>query len=252
MRATFSPCSASGIAQPRMTSSTSAGSSPGARRSASVMTTAPMSSGRVLRKAPFGAFPIGVRTALTMTASFMVQGSLFREVTEQILERLSNFLRFAFEQVIGAVDDDQLFRFFEPGIERPHAFERTDFVGFPLDEELRLDACERVLEAVDLTGHRRRDGRRDANERGYAIVDGADLQRDPGAKRKPGGPQFRTRVPHRHVVEDRFEVLLFAVPAVELARAAPHSAEVETQHRATNSRQALRPLIDHLRVHRSP
>src|SRR5919107_5711872 len=72
IRATLSPCSASGIAQPRITSSTSAGSSPGARRSASPITAAPISSGRVTRSAPFGALPTAVRTALTITASFIL------------------------------------------------------------------------------------------------------------------------------------------------------------------------------------
>ncbi len=56
MRATLSPCSASGMAQPKMTSLTSAGSSPGARRSVSAMTAAAISSGRTVRSAPFGAF----------------------------------------------------------------------------------------------------------------------------------------------------------------------------------------------------
>ena len=69
MRATFMPCSASGMAQPRMTSSTSPGSMPGARFSASAMTVAPSSSGRVARRVPLGAFPTGVRTADTITAS---------------------------------------------------------------------------------------------------------------------------------------------------------------------------------------
>ena len=73
MRATFMPCSASGIAQPRMTSSISAGSSSGARRSASPMATAASSSGRVVRSVPAGALPAGVRTAATTTASFMVR-----------------------------------------------------------------------------------------------------------------------------------------------------------------------------------
>ena len=73
MRATFMPCSASGIAQPRMTSSISAGSSPGARRSASPMATAASSSGRVVRSVPPGALPPGVRTADTTTASVMVR-----------------------------------------------------------------------------------------------------------------------------------------------------------------------------------
>ena len=71
MRATFNPCSASGIAQPMITSSTSAGSTPGARASASRSTTAPISSGLVVRSVPAGALPTAVRTAETMTASCM-------------------------------------------------------------------------------------------------------------------------------------------------------------------------------------
>jgi hypothetical protein len=46
IRATFIPCSASGIAQPTMTSSTSAGSSPGACAITDPMACASMSSGR--------------------------------------------------------------------------------------------------------------------------------------------------------------------------------------------------------------
>src|SRR5580704_3987052 len=69
IRATFMPCSASGMAQPRMTSSISFGSSPGAREIASLITSAAKSSGRVARKAPLTALPTGVRIALTMTAS---------------------------------------------------------------------------------------------------------------------------------------------------------------------------------------
>ena len=72
MRATFIPCSASGIAQPRMTSSTVSGSMPSARRNASRIATAASSSGRVVRNVPLGALPAGVRTADAMTASLMV------------------------------------------------------------------------------------------------------------------------------------------------------------------------------------
>src|SRR5439155_7158868 len=71
IRATFSPCSASGIAHPSTTSSTSDGSTAGARRSASAIAVAASSSGRVPRRVPFGAFPDAVRTALTITASCM-------------------------------------------------------------------------------------------------------------------------------------------------------------------------------------
>ena len=50
MRATFRPCWASGMAQPQITSSMAAGSSPGAWASAERSTWASNSSGRVLRK----------------------------------------------------------------------------------------------------------------------------------------------------------------------------------------------------------
>jgi len=63
---------ASGIAQPRITSSTSAGSRPGTRLSASLMAAAAMSSGRVLRSVPRGALPTAVRAMETMTASFIL------------------------------------------------------------------------------------------------------------------------------------------------------------------------------------
>jgi hypothetical protein len=71
MRATFMPCSASGIAQPRITSSISAAASAGTRSSAPRIATAARSSGRVVASLPLGAFPTAVRTALTTTASFM-------------------------------------------------------------------------------------------------------------------------------------------------------------------------------------
>ena len=70
-RPMFSPCSPSGKAQPMMTSSTSAGSKPGALSSAALMTNAARSSGRVVRYIPRGALPTGIRTALTTTASLI-------------------------------------------------------------------------------------------------------------------------------------------------------------------------------------
>src|SRR5215468_8926016 len=71
MRATFMPCSASGMAQPRITSSISLGSRAGTRASASLMTSAARSSGRVVRSEPLYPRPTGVRTEETMTASAM-------------------------------------------------------------------------------------------------------------------------------------------------------------------------------------
>jgi len=66
MRATFMPCSASGIAQPAITSPTAAGSSDGACASTLLSTCTSKSSGRVLRNIPRGALPTGVRVAATM------------------------------------------------------------------------------------------------------------------------------------------------------------------------------------------
>src|ERR1700691_6164015 len=71
IRARFIPCSASGVAQPMMTSSMSSGLTPFARASASLITSAARSSGRVARSVPFGALPTAVRTELTSTASRM-------------------------------------------------------------------------------------------------------------------------------------------------------------------------------------
>ncbi len=70
-RATFSPCSASGIAQPRITSSISDRSSCVTRSSAPLIANAARSSGRVVRSAPRGALPMAVRTADAMITSFI-------------------------------------------------------------------------------------------------------------------------------------------------------------------------------------
>src|ERR1044071_6366864 len=71
-RATFIPCSASGIAHPMITSSISEVCKPGTRATASLITAAPISSGRVVRNVPFGALPTAVRTAVTITASLIL------------------------------------------------------------------------------------------------------------------------------------------------------------------------------------
>lgn len=66
IRATFMPCSASGMAQPMMASSMRCGSMPGACAMTARITWASMSSGRVLRNTPRGALPTGVRVAATI------------------------------------------------------------------------------------------------------------------------------------------------------------------------------------------
>src|SRR5271167_1681749 len=80
-RATFMPCSASGIAHPTNMSSISAGLSPGTCSIAAFITAAAISSGRVDDKAPRGALPTAVRTAETITA----------DVIELIPQHLSFF-----------------------------------------------------------------------------------------------------------------------------------------------------------------
>jgi hypothetical protein len=69
MRAMFRPCSASGMAHPMMASSTAFGSRLGTWAIAERIAATSRSSGRMLRNAPLGALPIGVRVAATMYAS---------------------------------------------------------------------------------------------------------------------------------------------------------------------------------------
>src|SRR5437762_411745 len=113
MRATLSPCSASGIAHPRITSSISAGETPGARFSASPMQTAASSSGRVDRRDPDGALPTAVRTAETITASAIV-------ILQQIFDRIAHFGDLGIEEMIRAVDHHQLLWLGQPAGKLPH------------------------------------------------------------------------------------------------------------------------------------
>jgi len=86
--ATFIPCSLSGMAHPRMTSSTSTGSIPLARDNASVITVAAISSGLVVRSIPLGALPTAVRTADTITATVIFVPPVLR-----LSQRFSGLLR---------------------------------------------------------------------------------------------------------------------------------------------------------------
>jgi hypothetical protein len=71
-RATFMPCSPSGMAQPRTMSSTSALSSPSTRSTRPWSICEAKASGRVSLRLPFLARPMAVRAAATMTASRIV------------------------------------------------------------------------------------------------------------------------------------------------------------------------------------
>src|SRR5262249_59011252 len=135
MRATFIPCSASGTGQPRIRSSASAASIPGARFNASPIAAAASSSGRVPRSVPPGALPTAVRTAETMTASFMSASApaspdrLSRfPIAEEILDRFGDLTHFPFEQMIGRVDHHQLLRLGAARVELTHVLQRAELV----------------------------------------------------------------------------------------------------------------------------
>src|SRR5262245_44974478 len=95
-RATLLPCSASGIAQPRTTSSTISGFTAGTRASAPWMTAAAMSSGRVSRS-DLPALPTAVLTLDTTTASRMTSSPISvpqrRAFLERVLDALLRLLR---------------------------------------------------------------------------------------------------------------------------------------------------------------
>src|SRR5262245_2224164 len=95
-RATFIPCSASGIAQPMITSSICDVSSPGTRSTASLITAAPISSGRVVRNVPRGALPTAVLTADTITASLISVLRLVAQRLPRLQHVRDSFLRLAF------------------------------------------------------------------------------------------------------------------------------------------------------------
>src|SRR3984893_18048052 len=239
MRATFNPCSASGIAHPRITSSISRGSMPGARRSASAITAAPRSSGRVPRSVPLGALPTAVRTADTITASFI-------PVSQQIFDSVGELAHLPVEQVIGAVDDGELFWIRRSRIELAHLFQRAELVEFALNEELRLRALPHCCEVVT------RQRRGDPDERGDARILRAHGQRNPGAERHPAAPLMRLRIPAGHEVDCRAAVGHFTRTVAVGAGARPRAPKVEAQDRAAGAAQCLRGVIDRLRVHRPP
>src|SRR5690349_10574925 len=137
------------------------------------MTVAPSSSGRVPRSTPAGALPTGVRTAETMTASFMrlsgvrvkpdrVDSSLRRPVSEQIFDRVGDFADLAVEQMIGRVDDDELLRIRGARVELAYLLQRADLVALAVHEELRLAAPQHGGPVVMRHRHRDANERRDA------------------------------------------------------------------------------------------
>src|SRR5688572_27961669 len=157
MRATLSPCSASGIAQPMMTSSTSDAEAPGARFKASRNTSAASSSGRTSWSAPEGALPTGVLTAETIRASAI-------EILQQIFDRVTHLRGPAVEHVVGRVDDHELLRLRELAVELAYLFEWNQLVHFAVNQKRRPAGSDdrRKIAAAD--------GRCDAKQRRHARV----------------------------------------------------------------------------------
>src|SRR5579883_336395 len=91
-RARFMPCSPSGKAQPIITSSIKARSRLGTRSTAARTARAARSSARTSSSAPLPARPIGVRTALTMTASVILVSPFCLFSEPSYLERVSLLL----------------------------------------------------------------------------------------------------------------------------------------------------------------
>src|SRR5713226_5410745 len=194
MRATFRPCSASGIAHPRITSSISPASIPGARLSASAMAVAARASGRVPRRTPCGALPVGVRTAETSTASCMTPS-----LSQQIFDRVRDLSGSSIEEMIRAVDDDELFRLGRTRVELPQILQRADLVALAVDEVLRLAAA---ADEAEVEARRRR---RNPDQRRHAGIRGAGREGDPGAERHAGRPERSLGVLRPHEVERRPE-----------------------------------------------
>src|SRR6478672_10864002 len=53
-------------------------------------------------------------------------------VSQQILDRVSDFADLAVEQMVGAVDDDELFGVGGPGVELPHLLQRAELVALSM------------------------------------------------------------------------------------------------------------------------
>src|SRR5688572_2913427 len=135
IRATFNPCSASGMAQPRMTSSIDAASSCGTRSRAPLIAVAASSSGRITLSVPFGALPTAVRTADTMTASCINSRPCCIEVGEQIFNRLADHRSLTLEQMIRVFDRDELLGLGNLRVKPADLLDRDQLVAFPMHDE---------------------------------------------------------------------------------------------------------------------
>src|SRR5262249_16129366 len=140
-----------------------------------------------------------------------------------------------------------LFGLFELAVKRPEILQRAELVLAALNDELWLGRLERLFKRVAAS----RDRRRDADQDRHARIIGACLERDPRPERKPRGPERNPRIARRHEVERGPEIRLLADAVVERSGAAADAAEIESQHGAADSREALRALEHGLGVHRA-
>src|SRR5262249_32752012 len=147
-------------------------------------------------------------------------------VSEEIFDRIANFEHLAVEQVVCAVDDDELFGIVGARVELLHVFQRAEFVPLALNEELRLLTRPHTLEVVS------RQRRRDADERRHVVVFGADSERHPAAEGHTDRPEAYARIARPHERQAGAKVVELAASLVPRTFARPDAAEVESQHGA--------------------
>src|SRR5262245_24368329 len=123
--------------------------------------------------------------------------------------------------MIGAIDDDQLFRFAEGCVKPSNVSRWHELVAFAMKEKLRLRSGfhRREIEAI----HRQRNPEQEWNAR---VIE-ARVPRNPRAKGESSGPQRKSLVLRLEVVERRPVVLDFARPAVVRSTAAADAAKIE-------------------------
>src|SRR5438034_772004 len=148
MRAMFIPCDASGIAQPRMTSSACSTGNWGTRASAPLMARAARSSGRTVRIFPLGALPTGVRAAATIKASFI----FFSMYSISVPQRFAGRERVldAFERFGLAAEAQENLAFQVHDVLLGHKVERSQVAAAQNIRELRADL---LIVLADLAGH---------------------------------------------------------------------------------------------------
>src|SRR5262249_39845376 len=152
-------------------------------------------------------------------------------ISKQLLDRVGKLSDRSIEEMIGAVDDDQLFGFGRLRVEFTHHVQRAELVALRLDEKLGLPADTDRVEIVPS------DRRRYAGERRNTPVLVARDHADPGTVRHASRPQLRGGIAIVHEVECRTAILHFARAIAETSLAGAGAPEVEAQHRAADPRQ---------------